>query len=329
MAGRAAASAIAGVNIDMPNATDFGDASLPTALLPALDFLRKIGSRAVGGLGEIEAFCVLMSLPVNIVEAQLPDGLELYVPKTPASTKPDSRSKSKSKTDEPKMHEMVLIFGQQRNVRPGILPFGGAKYFEIAQLIPDVTHTGVPTLSDVPFSFMPNILLDSSVPVAVGRNLYGFNKQLASIRTDGDSFDVRSPLGSIRAWFERCGIPGKISQNENIAAIRNKLEQPLVGVAADGSFIYSILHFNLSTATFQPVKGTIQSSPPFVSKSDPILTLDPDLSTYPWGFRFLSQWSLSLPFTFPSETTGGPGKSLRRVTANYSNAIFGQFPFRR
>ena len=58
-----------------------------TALLPALDFLRKIGSRAVGGLGEIEAFCVLMSLPVDIVEAQLPDGLVLYVAKTLTSTK--------------------------------------------------------------------------------------------------------------------------------------------------------------------------------------------------------------------------------------------------
>jgi uncharacterized protein with NAD-binding domain and iron-sulfur cluster len=335
MAGRAAASAIAGVSIAMPNATDFADAGLPTALLPALDLLRKIGSRAVGGVGDIEAFCVLMSLPFDFVESKLPDGLVLYTPKTMTGTKPDPRPDPKSdpkpdpKPDEPKMHEVVLIFGRQRNVRPGVLPFGGAKYFEIAQLIPDVKHTGVSALGDVPFSFMPNILLDSPVPVAVGRKLYGFNKQLASIRTDGDSFDVRSPLGSISAWFERCGIPGKISQNEHIAAIRNKLEQPLVGVAADGSFIYSILNFNLSKATFQPVKGTIQSSPPFVLKSDPTLTLDPNLVTYPWGFRFLSQWSLSLPFTFPGETTGGPGKSLRRVMAEHSSAMVGQFPLRR
>ncbi|MEI9924989.1 MAG: FAD-dependent oxidoreductase [Bradyrhizobium sp.] len=332
MAGRAAAGAIAGVHIDMPNATDFGDPGLPTALLPALDFLRKIGSHAVGGVGDIEAFCVLTSLPVDFVKAQLPDGLELYVPQTPTSTKPDSSSRSKPKANEPKMHEVVLIFGRQRNVRPGILPFGGAKYFEIAQLIPDVAHTGMPTLGDIPFSFMPNILLDSPGPVAVGRNLYGFNKQLAMIRADGDSFDVRSPLGSISAWFERCGIPGKLSQpgkNEKIAAIRNKLEQPLVGVAADGSFIYSILNFNLSKATFQPVKGTVQSSRPFVPKSDPTLTLDPNLATYPWGFRFLSQWSLSLPFTFPGETAGGPGKSLRRVMAHHSNAVFGQIPLRR
>jgi uncharacterized protein with NAD-binding domain and iron-sulfur cluster len=325
MAGRAAASAIGGVSIAMPNATDFQDTSLPTTLLPALDLLRKIGSSAVGGVGDIEAFCVLVSLPVDFVASKLPAGLELYVPKPRPGTTPAP----------PTMHEVVLIFARQRNVRPGLLPFGGASYVEIAQLIPDVAHTDVLALSDVPFSFMPNILLDSLGPVVVGQNLYGFNKLLASVRTDGDSFDVRSPLGSIGAWFERSGVPGNISLYASIKTIRNKLEQPLVGVGPDGSFIYSILNFGLSTAAFQPVKGTIKISPPFVQAADTTLTLDPTLPvgptppTYPWGFRFLSHWSLSLPFNFPGGTTGVPGKSLRRVTAEYANSIFGQFPFRR
>ena len=320
MAGRAAASAIGGVSIAMPNATDFQDTSLPTTLLPALDFLRKLGSSAVGGVGDIEAFCVLASLPVGFVTSKLPAGLELYTPKPRSGTTPAP----------PTVHEVVLIFARQRNVRPGLLPFGGASYVEIAQLIPDVAHTDVPALSDVPFSFMPNLLLDSLVPVVVGQNLYGFNKQLASVRTDGDSFDVRSPLGSIGAWFERCGVPGNISRYPRIDAIRNRLEQPLVGVGTDGSFIYSILDFGLSAAAFQPVKGTINIAPPFMPTQD-TLTLDPDLSTYPWGFRFLSHWSLSLPFGFPGGTTStaGPGKSLRRVTAEYANLVFGQFPFRR
>jgi uncharacterized protein with NAD-binding domain and iron-sulfur cluster len=320
MAGRAAASAIGGVNIAMPNATDFQDTSLPTTLLPALDFLRKIGSSAVGGVGDIEAFCVLVSLPVDFVTSKLPAGLELYVPKPRPGTTPAP----------PTMHEVVLIFARQRNVRPGLLPFGGASYVEIAQLIPDVAHTDVLSLNDVPFSFMPNILLDSLVAMVVGQNLYGFNKQLARVRTDGDSFDVRSPLGSIGAWFERCGVPGSISQYPRIDAIRNRLEQPLVGVGPDGSFIYSILNFGLSAAAFQPVKGTINIAPPFMPTHDP-LTLDSGLATYPWGFRFLSHWSLSLPFGFPGGTTstGGPGKSLRRVTAEYANSVFGQFPFRR
>jgi uncharacterized protein with NAD-binding domain and iron-sulfur cluster len=318
MAGRAAASAIGGVSIVMPNATDFADASLPTTLLPALDFLRKIASSAVGGVGDIEAFCVLDSLPADFLRSKLPTGLELYTPKPRTGTPPP----------EPREHEVVLIFARQRNVRPGVLPFGGARYVEVAQLIPNVAHSNVVALSDVPFSFMPNILLDSLVPVMVGQNLYGFNKQLASVRIDGDSFDVRSPLGSIGAWFERYGVPGDISQYQSISRIRDRLEQPLVGVGPDGSFIYSILNFGLNTAAFQPVKGTINITLPFMPTQGP-LTLDPTLSAYPWGFRFSSHWRLSLPFGFPDQTTSGPGKSLRRVTAGYADAILGQFPFRR
>lgn len=317
MAGRAAAGAIAGVRVTMPNSTDFSDTSLPTALLPVLDLLRKVGARAVGGVGEIEAFCVLVSLPIDFVKSRLPVGIEFH--KRPASL-------LRKDTPEPKTHDMVLIFARQRNVRPGLLPFGGAHYLEVAQLIPDVVPADLDKLQDVSFSFMPNLLLDSLIPVVVGQKLYGFNKQLASIRADGDSFSARSPLGTINAWFERCGVPGSISQYDNIGAIRSKLEQPLVGVEADGSFIYSILNFNLAKAVVQPVKGSIKFAPPLTTDLS-TLELDGQLSTPPWGFRFLSQWSLSLPFKFP-EKGGGAGASSRRVTAEYANAIF-KFPVRR
>lgn len=141
------------------------------------------------------------------------------------------------------MPNIVLIFARQRNVRPGLLPFGGANYVEIAQLIPNVEHKEIAALKGIRFSFMPNILLDSLPPVIVGQNLYGFNKQLASIRADGDSFSVRSSTGSTSARFDRSGLPEGISEYPSIAKIRDLLEQPLIGVKADGSFIYSVLKF--------------------------------------------------------------------------------------
>jgi hypothetical protein len=337
MAGRAAASAITGVRIPMPNSSDFEDVDLPTALLPALEILRKVTRRTVAGVGEIEAFCVLDSLPADQVQSLLPAGLQLYVPPAP---KPTSRSRGEdkkyaaAKEEPPKpKHDVILIFGRQRNVRPGLLPFGGANYVEIAQLIPNVEHSDIAALKGVLFSFMPNLLLDSLPPVIVGKNLYGFNKQLASIRADGDSFSVRSSIGSMSAWFERAGLPGGISDYGSISAIRDLLDRPLVGVKPDGSFTYSVLNFGLNGAAFQPITGTINASPPFVEMAGkrPLKPLadDPAPQGFPWGFHFISRWSLTLPFGFPSGQSNASGLNLRRVTAEYSDAFLGRLPFRR
>ncbi len=335
MAGRAAASAITGVSIPMPNSTDFNDIDLPTALLPALEFLRKVSRRTIAGVGEIEAFCVLESRPCHAVQSMLPPGLKLYVPPPP---KTNSRSLAEDKEHATakeeaaeKMHNVVLIFGRQRNVRPGLLPFGGANYVEITQLIPNVEHSDIAALKGVPFSFMPNLLLDSLPPVIVGQNLYGFNKQLAGVRADGDSFSVRSSAGTMSAWFERSGLPGNISTYNSIYAIQDLLERPLIGVRADGSFIYSVLNFGLNGAAFQPVKGTISICPPFVTKASTfdLKPLSDHDQKYPWGFRFISRWSLTLPFSFPSGQSNASTQNLRRVTAEYTDALIGRVPFRR
>jgi uncharacterized protein with NAD-binding domain and iron-sulfur cluster len=336
MAGRAAASAITGVSIPMPNSSDFNDIDLPTALLPALEFFRKVSRRTIAGVGEIEAFCVLDSWSSDDLTSLLPPGLQLYVPPpTPNSRlRADDKASAVATKEAPeKIPNVVFIFARQRNVRPGLLPVGGANYVEIAQLIPNVEHKDIAALKGIQFSYMPTLLLDSLPPVVVGQNLYGFNKQLASIRADGDSFSVRSSSGSMSAWFERRGLPGGISEYPSIAKIRNLLELPLIGVKADGSFIYSILNFGLDGAAFQPVGGRIRRSPPFVQGLPELdvnpVSAEPTFPASPWGFRFMSRWSLTLPFGFPSGQSNASGQNLRRVTAEYANSIFGQFPFRR
>jgi uncharacterized protein with NAD-binding domain and iron-sulfur cluster len=349
MAGRAAAAAIAGVHIAMPNANDFDDVSLPTALLPAFDFLRKVGTNAVAGTGEIEAFCVVQSLPFEFVEGKLPDGLALYIPATlrgklavethekqPAQKEQGTPEQASEKPapKKPDTHEIVLIFARQRNVRPGVVPFGGARYLEIVQLIPDVVHKDSQVLPNVQFSYMPHLLVDSVAALLIGQKFYGFNKQVASIREDGDSFSVRSPIGTVRTWFERDGLPGGIASFPRIATIRHKLQQPLVGVQPDGNLIYSVLKYGLRGAVFQPIKGSIELLPPFVKdKPSRPISLNPMTESgaqpYPWGFRFISSWTLTLPFNFPSWSSGPTENNLARATGEYSKALLGRLLVRR
>jgi uncharacterized protein with NAD-binding domain and iron-sulfur cluster len=310
MAGRAAAGAIRGVNIPMPNASDFQDFNLPIALLPGLQLLREISSRAAGGVGDIDAFCTIADRPIEEVTRLLPAGMTL-------------RAAAAATT-----HTVVFVFARQRNVRPGILPFGGASYFEVFQIIPDIGIDNVPYVKEVSFSFMPYLFLDQLAPVVVGKNLYGFNKQRAQIRADGNSFDVRGPTGSISAHFDRKGIPGDISRFPDIAKIRAKMEQPLVGVANDGSYTCSIVDMHLDAATFQSATGTIEVGPPFASKRQEI-----DVGSKPtdgtWGFHVKSHWSLSLPLQLSAMKSQAAAFDARSLVAGYSQTMIGRFPFNK
>jgi len=313
MAGRAAAAAITGVSLTMPNSTDFDANDLPTQLIPFLDVARKLGGKAVAGTGEIEAFCVLFSLPTDFVKGKLPNGLALHVPKGQKAPPPE--------------HEVVFIFARQRNVRPGLFPLGGADYFEIAELIPDVVLFDGTHFQTALFSYMPQLLVDSLPATLIGQQFYGFNKQLARITVDGGAFNVRSPIGNLRAGFERVGVPGDISDFGRIKDLRSKLEQPLVGVKKNGTFVYSILNFGLSAAVFQLITGTVNIRPPFVPPQ-PKDAYDFQLQAstgYPWGFRFLGRWTLSLPFDAPAGKTSDTDKNLSKITADYGRAVLGRF----
>jgi hypothetical protein len=306
----------------MPNSTDFDANNLPTQLIPLLNVVHKLGNKAVAGTGEIEAFCVLLSLQRGFVEGKLPNGLTLY--------------KRPGHHTVPPEHEVVFIFARQRNVRPGLFPFGGADYFEIAQLIPNVVLADEAHFQTAVFSYMPQLLVDSLPATLIGQQFYGFNKQLARITVDGDAFNVRSPVGKLRAGFERKGLPGNISDDgfDRIRGLRSKLEQPLVGVKKDGNFVYSILNFGLSGAVFQLVGGAVNIRPPFVPEQprqqqeqpqpDPYNLELKASAGYPWGFRFLSRWTLSLPFDAPTGQTIDTGKNLSKITADYGRAVFGR-----
>jgi uncharacterized protein with NAD-binding domain and iron-sulfur cluster len=341
MAGRAAAAAIAGVDIAMPNANDFDDVSLPTALLPALDLLRKLATNAAAGTGEIEAFCVIPQRRRSTLQKMLPDGLTLHQAPPPKSTitiahhgaSPEAERKTEKtpEIDPDPLHTVVLIFARQRNVRPGPLPFGGAHYLEIAQLIPDVIHKNAPSLENVLFSYMPHLFVNSLTATLIGQNFYGFNKQVARIHDDNDSFSMRSPTGTIRTWFERDGLPGGINSFKAIEKLRGQLDQPLVGVQPDGNFVYSMLKYGLAGALVQPIKGKIWLSSPFADQAGEIelKPIPKEQQDDPWGFRFVAPWTLSLPFNFPIGQPSSSARNLERVTGEYSTALLGRILVRR
>jgi uncharacterized protein with NAD-binding domain and iron-sulfur cluster len=343
MAGRAAAAAIAGVDIAMPNANDFDDVSLPTTLLPAVDLLRKLATNAAAGTGEIEAFCVVRQRSRSDLEKMLPDGLTLF--KAPPSRSAittehhGASSEAEHKTEKateinpepPPQHNVVLIFARQRNVRPGPLPFGGMNYLEIAQLIPDVMHKDAPSLENLLFSYMPNLFVNSLAATLIGQTLYGFNKQVARIQDDKDSFSMRSPTGTIRTWFERDGLPGGIDSYLIIKQFRSKLDQPLVGVHPDGNFVYSMLKYGLRGAVVQPIKGKIALSLPFADKAEEIelAPISKPPQNCAWGFRFVAPWTLSLPFNFPVGQPSSSARNLERLTGEYGTAVLGRILARR
>jgi hypothetical protein len=226
-----------------------------------------------------------------------------------------------------------VIFARQRNVRPGPLPFGGTHYLEIAQLIPDVIHENAPSLENVLFSYMPHLFVNSMAATLIGQNLYGFNKQAARIQDDNDSFSMRSATATARTWFERDGLPGGIDSFAVIKNLRDKLDQPLVGVQPDGNFVYSMLKYGLGGAVVQPIKGKMELSPAFADQAGEIqlkpISNSEEQQYYPWGFRFIAPWTLSLPFNFPIGQPSSSARNLARVTGEYSTALLGRILVRR
>ena len=163
--GRAAARAITGVDMNSPYDGDRNwDGEQPmsyslTALLSNLPDLSKV---AYAGVGTIDARCIVASVETAAAQSLLPPGLSFNL----GNRKPEHLP-------------LVLLFSEQKRVRPAFAPFGGVNYLEVAIVLTNVYSTD-PTDDYVgPYNYMPHILLNSLGPTAIGATLYGFNKRMA------------------------------------------------------------------------------------------------------------------------------------------------------
>jgi hypothetical protein len=207
------------------------------------------------------------------------------------------------------------MFTNQRNVRPGFLPFGGLHYHEFIEIIPYVEHESLSAPGGGPFLYMPYMILDEWLAVLVGQHLYGFSKRLGRIATNSLGFDVRSDLGQIRAQFGDRSLLGGVDDIPGIRDFCRLVDHPFIAQTSTGRWVYSYLDYRLDTAEFREIDGYIQIGEPFLPDraSDPASTrahrskakqgeymrLD---DYYPW-LRFTTRWTLSIPL--PSEDTLG------------------------
>ncbi len=168
LGGRAAARAITGVDMNGQYDSDRnwqGDGPMSQALSALLCNLPDVTRLALAGVGTLDACCIVEFLPPKKIEQLLAPGLSLNLPAQPPDRLP-----------------IVLLFSQQRNVRPGFLPFGGIHYLEFAIVIHDVFNADANDDYNGPYVYMPRILLNSFAAVAIGAKAYGFNKRLARMR---------------------------------------------------------------------------------------------------------------------------------------------------
>ena len=296
IAGRMVARAITEADMTIPGDGNSGEFSLPVGALPLINVADKFKSAAAGGIGAIDAYCATIPVSVDFAKAKLPTGLRLVTP--PHWTK---------------YHPLVLVFSRQRNVRPGFVPLGGLNYHEFLELIPYVERSDINAPSGGPFSYMPYLLLDQTLAVLVGANLYGFNKRLARISAHGGAFDIISDLGEVRASFSGDGLPGTIGKFPSIDRSRKFLELPFISQMPTGEWVYSFLDYRLDTATFQIVDGEIAIGPPFA----PAVDGKRSAADVEW-FRFSANWRLSVPLSSGQLSDTSVSGQLRRTLSQWT-----------
>jgi hypothetical protein len=292
LGGRAAARAITGVDMNSSYDSDRNwnddDDPISPALAALLSNLPDLTRLALAGVGRIEACCIVDYVAPAVIEQMLPPGLTLNLPKA----KP------------PEKLPICLVFSEQRNVRPGFVPFGGISYLEFSIIFHDVYNQDTNDNYNGPFVYMPRILLNSFPPAAIGVKAYGFNKRVARIRRVGDSFNIRNDEGEISARFEDASLLGQIGDFPELSIVRRILDQPVISETSEGGWISSYLDYHLDQASFQSLKGHCYiEQGPYRKEIDFIGVPGPgnpgagkEHIAYPsLGFRMVTNWDLTLP----------------------------------
>jgi hypothetical protein len=188
-------------------------------------------------------------------------------------------------------HPLVLILGEQSDVRPALLPLG-ARYREFILAVPFVEGRGRGAKG--PFCYAPCLFLDRRVPTLAGRLLYGYEKRLAEIRMTEHSYRIADHrLGELlQADFRPAGAAVKASPS----GISLLFDLPVIARAA-GGWRYSLADIGLDRALIQPVELRLEIHRPFVPGlpvgAVAISGLRDDASR---AFRIRTSWRLAGPW---------------------------------
>jgi hypothetical protein len=248
-------------------------------------------------VGRMTAIVAILPVSREAAQAMLPAGLDLAA----QDFVPGDR------------HPLVLILGQQSNVRPRLLPLGTG-YLEFILAVPYVEHRG-----HGPFCYPPRLYLDRDIPIVAGRLLYGYDKRRAAIRMSADSYSVAESDGGeplIEAHFRNSGAAVEPSRSRAATLF----ELPVISQAARGWW-YSCADFGLDRAVLQPVELDLVIHRPFVSGLPvgrfSIAAVEADAAR---ALRIRTSWRLAGPWARRSPPHRGldndtPKKSHGRTAA--------------
>jgi uncharacterized protein with NAD-binding domain and iron-sulfur cluster len=244
---------------------------------PVLNTIRAQNSEwpwsAVYGMAQTVGPTVMMPFPADTVAAMLPDGLVL----APQDMTPGDQ------------HPVILLFAQQRGVRPNQVPFG-MNYTEFICAVPWVRHADH-RLSDLPSLICPTKLyLDSLPPILLGIYGYGFPKERAAMEVDTDTYIVRDAKNGkeiISCAFDRTGPKVQAHMLPHFAAARPAYEMAMVTRNRAGQWQYSVYDFSLGQSTLEPLDMEIRISENRFGLPAGILK-PPSIATSPFGAVFLT-----------------------------------------
>jgi hypothetical protein len=335
LGGRAAARAITGVDMNGQydgdrNWADDGTLSPPLAAL--LANLPDVTRLALAGQGSIDARCIVLFVSIDdVIKKFLPPGLT-FGPAQPSPTAARARKPLPPFPPIPPIPPfaplpfpiipigfapIVLLCTQQKNVRPGFMPFGGLNYLEFALVLHYIFTNETNTGYNGPYLYMPRILLNSFPAMAIGTTAYGFKKRLAKIRRVEDSFQLRNDDGEVSAQFASASLLGQIRDFPVLPSVQHILDHPTISETMTGEWMWSYLDYHLESASFQSLSGSIAISQGHfqdsISFSGIVGPGNPGPTIAPFGFRMVTDWDITLPA--PAGEHGGVLAAPKRLHA--------------
>ena len=273
------------------------------ALLANLPDLTRL---ALAGQGSIDARCIVLFVSIDdVIKKLLPPGLTFGPPQTSAAA---TRGRFPLPPFPPPLpfpipigiFPIVLLSSQQKNVRPGFMPFGGLNYLEFAIVLHNIYTNETNTDYNGPYLYMPRILLNSFPAMMIGTTAYGFRKRLARIHRVEDSFLLRNDEGEVSAQFASASLLGQLADFPALPFVQHILEHPTISETTTGEWKWSYLDYHLESASFQSLSGSIdisqgpiQASIMFSGIVGPGNTGPTTLA--PLGFRMITDWDITLP----------------------------------
>jgi uncharacterized protein with NAD-binding domain and iron-sulfur cluster len=319
--GRAAARAITGVDMNSQYDRDRnwdGEQPMSYSLTALLSNLPDLSKAAYAGVGSINACCIIAFPKTAVVKALLPPGLSF-----------------KLGTHEPDCLPLVLLFSEQKRVRPGFAPFGGINYLEVAMVVTQVYSDDPTDDYGGPYIYMPRLFLNSLGPTAIGASLYGFRKQMARIRRVGDSFQVRNSEGEISVNFENGSLIGQIRDFPQANLLRGFLDLPIISETPQGGFSWCYIDYHFDRASFQALsgdcdihQGNFEADIDIKAVGPQLKGSEPGLVREALGVRLVTDWSITLPVRM-GEYDGLLPKSSREHATAATSRLRGRLLGRR